>query len=165
MTNLILGLIFVTNVLLIISVFLLLTKLKKINSIIQKGPTVNRRINTKAAKCLEEKANEEFSKIVISYKKSLDAGLKKCFSDLADAASKQNRDLAVFCENQQKAITSETQYLVANNVVKVENEIENYRKDRIAAIDKQVTSAVNNLAKEILGKTIDLSTHEELVRE
>ena len=44
-----------------------------------------------------------------------------------------------------------------------ETELQTYKKDQMASIDKKVTSVLSDVAKQVLGKTIRLDEHEELV--
>jgi hypothetical protein len=45
----------------------------------------------------------------------------------------------------------------------MEKEIEEIKKEKIKEIEKNVYQILNDVAKKTLGKTIDLSTHEELI--
>ncbi|MEK7498154.1 MAG: hypothetical protein AAB656_04535 [Patescibacteria group bacterium] len=49
------------------------------------------------------------------------------------------------------------------SMAKVDAEVEAYKKSRMAKIDEEVKTRVLEISKQILGDTIDLKTHEELV--
>jgi F0F1-type ATP synthase membrane subunit b/b' len=48
-------------------------------------------------------------------------------------------------------------------IKEMEGEIEEIKKEKIKEVEKNVYQILNDVAKKILGKAIDLSTHEELV--
>jgi ribosomal protein S17E len=52
-----------------------------------------------------------------------------------------------------------------NKVTEAEKEIEDYKKERFKEIDRRVYQILGKVAKETIGKTIDLSDHEKLVME
>ena len=53
---------------------------------------------------------------------------------------------------------------IEEDIAKVQQDLEKYRKDRFAQIDQKVKEMAADVAKQVLGKTIDISTHEELVK-
>jgi hypothetical protein len=48
-------------------------------------------------------------------------------------------------------------------ISQAEKIIDEYKKERLKEIDRKVYQLIGEVAKKIIGKTIDLSTHEELV--
>jgi len=50
-------------------------------------------------------------------------------------------------------------------IKEAEKEIENYKKERLAEIERNIYQLLGKVAKNTLGKAIDLSTHEKLVME
>jgi F0F1-type ATP synthase membrane subunit b/b' len=48
-------------------------------------------------------------------------------------------------------------------MAQTEQDIENYKRERLKELDKKIYQTIGEIAKEIIGKTIDLSTHEKLV--
>mgnify|MGYP007094572576 CR=1 FL=1 len=56
-------------------------------------------------------------------------------------------------------------YPLKGKTKKVERKLENYKKKKLEEIDQKIYKIVEETSKEILGKTIDLSTHEDLVIE
>jgi len=55
------------------------------------------------------------------------------------------------------------QEAINRKVQETEKEIENYKNMRFKEIDRKIYQMLGEVAKKTLGKTIDLSTHEELV--
>lgn len=67
-------------------------------------------------------------------------------------------------QDQQKAMVTETQYLVANKFAKVQKELEEYRSSQLAKIDAQIYLIIFEASREVLGRSISRGEHEELVR-
>lgn len=157
-------LVLVSNFTIGVVVVLQYMRLKKISSSL-KSKIAHGRLPKSVTKRIEKKIEEEIAKILADYSKSLNLEAKKYATIVGDLTTKQGRDLSAFIAQQQKSITSETQYLVANHVVRVEKELDIYKQDRLKAIDTHVNKLVSEVARKVLGKTIDISTHEELVKE
>ena len=149
------------NVILTLLVLFFLSKIQKINSLSKKPSTRQR---PKLSKNFEKKLEAEVEKLIEGSKKRLDAKLSGYFQTLVDDAARKGTDLSAFIEKQQEAIVKETQFLAAQDIAKLQQELEKYRKDRFAQIDQKVNQMAADVAKQVLGKTIDISTHEELVK-
>jgi hypothetical protein len=54
---------------------------------------------------------------------------------------------------------------LSEKVVQVEKNIDNYKKEKIKEIDQRIYEIIKQVAKKTIGKTIDLSLHENLVME
>lgn len=54
---------------------------------------------------------------------------------------------------------------INEKILKTEQEIENFKKEKLKEVEKKIFQLVTETTKKILGKTIDISTHEELVLE
>lgn len=48
-------------------------------------------------------------------------------------------------------------------ISQIDKEVENYKKQRLKEIERKIYQIIGEVAKKTIGKTIDLSTHEELV--
>jgi len=54
---------------------------------------------------------------------------------------------------------------LSEKIQETEKEIENYKKEKLKEVDQKIYQILGEVAKKTIGKTIDLSTHEELVIE
>lgn len=54
---------------------------------------------------------------------------------------------------------------ISQKINETETEINNYKKEKIKEIDQKIYKIMEGVAKKTIGKTIDLSVHEELVLE
>jgi len=53
--------------------------------------------------------------------------------------------------------------IISEKIVQTEENIGDYKKEKIKELDEKIYLILGEIAKKTLGKTIDLSTHEELV--
>lgn len=54
---------------------------------------------------------------------------------------------------------------IGQNIILAEKIIDDHKKEKIKEIDKKIYQIIGEVAKKTLGETIDLSTHERLVKE
>ncbi len=52
---------------------------------------------------------------------------------------------------------------IKNKTDKIEKEIQDYKKEKIIETDQKIYQIIKNVTQEVVGKTIDPSTHEKLV--
>ncbi len=64
-----------------------------------------------------------------------------------------------------KALLEKTEKILVQKIEETEKEIENYKKEKLKEIDEEIFALLFKIAKDVLGVTIDLSTHEKLVME
>lgn len=62
-------------------------------------------------------------------------------------------------------IYQSTSQTLNEKAAKTEKEIENYKRERLKEIDRKIYRLVGQVAKKVIGRTIDLTNHEELVIE
>jgi F0F1-type ATP synthase membrane subunit b/b' len=62
-------------------------------------------------------------------------------------------------------LRQETQEKITQKLEKANQEIQNYRNQKIQEINQKVYQLLGKIAKKILGKSINLALHEELVKE
>jgi len=136
---------------------------------VAKGKTdknlLDRRYKGKIAAKVEKEAAEKLSKILDAYSLALSNQTKENFQKMTDLAVKSGKDLADFIKKQEEAIVKESQYLVATNVVKMEKEMENYRQNQIKKLDAKINTVLTDVAKQVLGKAVDLKSHQDLIIE
>lgn len=105
-----------------------------------------------------------FEQIAGRLSDNLEKQVKGQLAKYAQEAQSSTRGIAKFVEDQQKAIARESQFLVANAFSRTQKELEQYKKDGLARIDEDLNQIVLEAARDILGRSISLSEHEELVR-
>ena len=149
-----------SNIILALLVILALVKITRISQVTK--PETHK--NTKIPKKLEKSMEAEIEKLMASFRRRIDVKLAQYFQVLADDAAKKGTELAAFVEKQHEAIVKETQFLAAQDVAKLKEDLEKYKNAEFAQIDQKVNKIVADTARQVLGKAIDVSTHEELVR-
>ena len=153
-------LILVLNIILAFLVLIAILKITKI-PLVKKPESAK---NTKLSKKLEKSLEAEIEKLIATAGRRIDAKLLEYFQALVDDAVKKGTELSSFIEKQQGAIVKETQFLAARDITKLREDLDRYRADKFAQIELQIKGMITNVAKQVLGKVIDVSTHEELVK-
>lgn len=141
-----------------------LVKLSKVERQVGLDSLADKKIKGKISKKIEEESVAFFKMAIAKAVEDFRRDLNSHFSVLASESAKQSQDLASFVKNQQEAALKENQLLVAQNLDKVDKEIESYRQAQFKKIDSSIHMVVASVAKEVLGRTISLSEHEDLVK-
>lgn len=155
-----LSLILALNIILAFLVLIAILKIAKISLAKKPESAKNARLTKKLEKSLEA----EIEKLIEGSKKRLDAKLSLYFQTLLDDAVMKGTNLSAFIEKQQGAIVKETQFLAARDVAKLKLDLDKYRANKFAQIDREVNQIASDVAKQVLGKVIDVSMHEDLVK-
>lgn len=148
----------------LILALLVVVALLKIARISQVAKPENRK-SPRVSKKLEKSIESEVEKLMASFSRRIDAKVAEYFAKLVDDATKKGTELSSFVEKQQAAIVSETQLLVAQDIERVREDIEKFRAEKFVQIENQINQMVLEVSKQVLGKAIDASTHEELVKD
>ena len=85
---------------------------------------LDNKIRRRVSKKIEELATERLDEVIKKTSTKLESELKKHFSDLAEFAAEESNKMGQFIIKQQEAITKESQYHVANMLIKYEKEVE-----------------------------------------
>lgn len=129
----------------------------------EKSGRSDRRLKNRLAKKFEEEAGKQLEQAIRTSTETLEKLIKQNLSQISENAYKQNQQLAVFIQEQERAVLKESQYLVANNVVKIEKELADYKANQLTKIEQQIHQIVFAAAREVLGRAISLSEHEDMV--
>ena len=151
------------NILVLAVLFLVLWELHQLQVGEGKVHRKDVRSHTRLAKKLETEGDWQLDLLIKSANESLDRVLRKHFAQITDNALAQTKNLGVFVQDQQKVIAKEAQMLTANSILKTERELEKYKADQLQKINSQITQIVFGAAREVLGRSISLTEHEDLV--
>lgn len=110
---------------------------------------------------------------------------QKIYEDIADIYKKEVPKLSNLSVQIENSVTNEVKKIIDElnkkldteigkmyklagetinkSVLQTQKNIENYKKEKLKEIDEKIYQLIGNITKKIIGKTIDLSTHEELV--
>lgn len=120
-------------------------------------------VRGKVTKRIEKIAVDRIDEVVKKTAVKLDSELTKHFSDLAGFAANESNELGKFIIKQQEAITKESQYHVANMLLKAEKDVASYKQTKLNEVDQQIRDIVFKAAREVIGRSISFSEHEDLV--
>jgi len=120
-------------------------------------------LNKQIAKKIQENASEKLDKMVAKAAENLEREIRGQLSKLVDRAEAESHEMTQFVASQEEAIVKESQAMVANIVAKAEKEADIYRQNQIDKVASQINSIVSSAAKDVLGRAISISEHEDLV--
>ncbi len=131
------------------------------------------------SRVFNQKLEEEMlqlTKFLLQNKKKIFQETKNKISELSQAAKKElskiqelnlrtSNELSKDFANKLGEIYRSINEIINKKVIKVEEEIKNYKKEKLKEIDGDIYKMLGEVAKKTIGKTIDLSDHEKLVME
>lgn len=124
---------------------------------------MDNRIRRRVTKQINKIATERLDEVISKTSKNLESELKKHFADLSSFAASESNEMGKFIIKQQEAITNESQYHVANMLLKAEKEVASYKTTKLNEVDQQVRDIIFRAAREVIGRSISFSEHEDLV--
>lgn len=112
---------------------------------------------------ISKKVSDELGNVIVGYRESLEHESQQVVAQM-EAGTKQHLDsLGKFILQQEALITKQAEYIVGSIVKNVQGEIETYKKNQMEGIDAEVREIVTRVAPEVLGKSINIDDHEDLV--
>ncbi len=121
------------------------------------------RIRKRVTKQINRIATERLDEVIRKTSEKLEAELKKHFADLSQFAASESNEMIKFIIKQKEANNRESQYHVANMLLKAEKEVASYKKTKLNEVDQQVRDIIFRAAREVIGRSISFSEHEDLV--
>jgi F0F1-type ATP synthase membrane subunit b/b' len=126
-----------------------------------------------------QKADEEFLNLIKTNKEIQESLLRETKIKIKNLEEEMKKEILRFSqtnsqilEQLSKSLVQESRRALESNletmnqkILLTEKTIEDYKKERLEEIDKKIYQLIGQVAKKVIGKTIDLSTHEELVME
>lgn len=155
-----LGLLVSIGLILCLAVMARLNRLnREIKQIYGQENDIKKRIEQYVAK----KASDELSKMMLSYREGLDSQSNGIIEAMKEGTGLHLESLKKFILGQEALITKQTEYIVGAIVKKAQDEISTYKQNQLEGIDSQVAQIIDRVAPEVLGKSISLDDHEDLV--
>ena len=106
--------------------------------------------------------NEETKEKVLG---ELGKSIQNITSEIKNETLEEVRDFGQELKEEVKVQEEASQKVIADKYDQVNAEIEQYRKNKVTEIDKSAVKAVEEVTKNILTKSLDLSGHEEFILE
>lgn len=149
---------FLTLILVAFAIF----KLSRINSE-EKAIGANRVIQEKVNREIEELIEQKVEAIFKTASIKVDAEVNQFIADITKLSQAKAGEIAGFVEKAGQEQVHESQFFVANMLSKVEKEVEGYKKNKMTKVDEEIRQIVLSAAREVIGRAISLSEHEDLV--
>jgi len=112
---------------------------------------------------ISKKASDELGKAVEGYREGLDLQSREVVKQMEEATKTHMDSLAKFILQQEALITKQAEYIVGALVKSAQSDIETYKKNQMEGIDETVAAIVEKIAPEVIGKSISMEDHAELV--
>ncbi len=122
---------------------------EKAEKIIENAATVSASLEEHISRIIKEKTHESLNNILGSLKNSADSDLRQ----FTDEIKNETSDF--------KALYNQK---LAQEIEKIEFDLEGYKKARRMAADKEAGEMVKKIVKEALGEELDEAKHEEIVK-
>ena len=151
------------NALMFVGIFVLMFQITKFKNIGREITKNDHRTKLRMAHKIEDMADVKLEAIIKETAKKLQEEIEIEFKKVDDAAYKQLEQVSKFTRDQQEVIVSESQAMVASLVSKMEEEINVYKQAQMKRVDTSIHAILVDATKEIIGKSMNVSEHEELV--
>lgn len=111
---------------------------------------------------LNKKLDSAMLNIFEEIKKSL-LGIEKTNREVSQSILAMSQKKIEELEKQIKEISRDLKTNLEKKQSEIDNFLENYKKEKLKEIDERIFQIISEVAIKTLGKTLDLSAHEELV--
>jgi hypothetical protein len=111
---------------------------------------------------LKEKTNEIFAVLEIELKKAL-SEIAKQNQQISQIILREVKEKLDIFGKEIEMISQETKKGFLEKKIEIEKMLENYKREKIKEVDEKIFQILADVSKKVLGKVIDVSTHEELV--
>lgn len=152
----VLGVLNIAGIALVVFLFF---KTKRVIDFSKKGLQIESGLKEGINEYTEKVVLDWLSKVVLAYKDNLEKGADEHFANFSRLINDQVKTLATHTAAQEDTISKQ----VATLVAEAKEEIEKYKRGRLANIDQAVSDLVEKVSKDILNRTIVMEEHEELV--
>ncbi len=153
----------VVSLITFVLVLVLSIKIKKNAADEEKFLASDKHLRESLSKKIEELAASTISEITHDSASRVEKEVQRFIEELADLSSAKSREIAAFVQKAEQEQVKESQFFVANMLSKAEKEVEEYKKNKIGNVDEQIREIVISAAREVIGRAISLSEHEDLV--
>ncbi len=144
-------------------VLTLLFKIKNNSDNEEKFLESSKHLREHLSKKIEELATSTISEITGDSAARVEKEVQKFIGELSDLSTTKSREIAAYVQKAEEEQVKESQFFVANMLSKAEKEVEEYKKNKLIKVDQQIREIVIAAAREVIGRAISLSEHEDLV--
>lgn len=115
------------------------------------------------SKKIEETVERLAGESLESSKTQIDSQIGKFSEELQRLLHARSSELSAYTEKIQQDQVKQSQFYVANMLAKIEADAQSYRENKFKEIDQEIRQIVLAAAREVIGRAISLSEHEDLV--
>lgn len=154
------------GVLIFLSIFISLVifvRIKRLTILSHEVREVENNLKKRIEQYVAKVARDELAKLIEQYRGSLDEQNKELIYEMKKTTNSQAEAMKGYIKQQEGLITKQADYIIGAVVKKAQDEIEDYKKAQFERVDSEVEAIVGRVSREVLGKAILLSEHEELV--
>lgn len=98
------------------------------------------------------------------YRQNLSKQVEEHFKRIGKIESDHAKKLSDFLNSQEKALIANFQKLINSKTAAFEHDLKEYKEARMAEIDAKVGEIAQELAREVVNRSISVDEHEDLVR-
>lgn len=114
-------------------------------------------------KSVAEKYQQKIESTLGQIDQKLDQQISASVTQISNSAKSEIANLAKFVAEKEVEVEKEVDTQVEKETIDAQSDVDNYKKAKIAQIDAQITKILTDVARQSLGRAIDLSSHEEIV--
>ncbi len=148
---------------LLVMVIALYFRIKKASMVREDATISDKKTQAELSLKISEAAVSRINEITQGSSVRVEESVRKFADEMARLAQEKSKEIGDFIEKQEQDQVKESQFFVANSLVKIEKEVEEYRQNKIEKVDEQIRQIVLSAAREVIGRAISLSEHEDLV--
>ncbi len=147
----------------LILVFFVFIRIWKVLTVEQKLASEERKLRQEIKGDVEQVVTAYIKSLTSDSTAKLENEVNKFSEELGRLMHAKSAEVAAYIEKAQREQIKESQFFVANMLSKIEKDAEEYRKNKLLAVDEQIRQIVLSAAREVIGRSISLTEHEDLV--
>lgn len=152
------------NILCLLLSFLLYLLIKKLIKNIRTAAKIEDNIKSTVEEHIEAIARTHIAKIISRYGKTLEKQSLDSQSSLKATVDKMILDLSAFVKTQEQSFITRNQEQIQVTSAEANRQVEEYKNSKLKLVDEQVKKIVEKTSRDILGKTLSLEDHEQLIK-
>lgn len=152
------------NILCLLLSFMLYLLTRKLISNIKTAARIEDNIKSTVEEHIEAVARTHIAKIISRYGKTLEKQGLDSQNRLSSTVDKIILDLSAFIKTQEQSFISQNQKQIQLTSAEANRQVEEYKNSRLKLVDDQIKKVVEKTSRDILGKTLSLEDHEQLIK-
>lgn len=147
----------------LVVVFFVFFRIWRVLTVEKKLASEERKIRLEISAKIGEVAATHLQGMTAESTVKLDHEVRKFTEELERLMHARSAEVTAMIEKAQTDQIKESQFFVANLLTKLEKEAQEYKENKLKAVDEQIRQIVLSAAREVIGRSISLTEHEDLV--